>query len=56
MDGLTVHEEPGNSFPTMIVAFAGWPDASESATTAVRFMVRKLSAKPESTEGHRWTA
>lgn len=45
MDGLTVHEEPENSFPTMIVAFAGWPDASESATTAVRFMVRKLSAK-----------
>ena len=26
----------------MIVAFAGWPDAAESATRAVRYLVRKL--------------
>ena len=29
----------------MIVAFAGWPDAAEAATRAVRYLVRKLSAK-----------
>jgi len=28
----------------MIVAFAGWPDAAEAATRAVRYMVRKLPA------------
>ena len=26
----------------MVVAFAGWPDAAEAATRAIRYMVRKL--------------
>jgi predicted ATP-grasp superfamily ATP-dependent carboligase len=29
----------------MIVAFAGWPDAAESATRAIRYLVRKLPTK-----------
>ena len=46
MDGLIQHQElPGPKFPTMIVAFAGWPDAAEAATRAVRYLVRKLPAK-----------
>ena len=45
MDGLIEHEKPDNTFPTMIVAFAGWPDAAEAATRAIRYLVRKLPAK-----------
>lgn len=45
MDGLILHEAPGQSFPTLIVAFAGWPDAAEAATRAARYLVRKLPAK-----------
>ena len=44
-DGLIVHEIPEQDFPTMVVAFAGWPDASEAATGALRYLVRKLPAK-----------
>jgi predicted ATP-grasp superfamily ATP-dependent carboligase len=45
MDGLIVHETPDTTLPTMIVAFAGWPDAAEAATRAVRYLVRKLPAR-----------
>ncbi len=45
MDGLIVHDTPEPNFPTMIVAFAGWPDAAEAATRAVRYLSRKLPAK-----------
>ena len=45
MDGLIEHETPEQNFPTMIVSFAGWPDAAEAATRAVRYLVRKLPAK-----------
>ncbi|MCH7626440.1 MAG: PAC2 family protein [Chloroflexi bacterium] len=45
MDGLIEHEKLENTFPTMIVAFAGWPDAAEAATRAIRYLVRKLPAK-----------
>ena len=45
MEGLIIHEQPEAKFPTMIVAFAGWPDAAESATRAIRYLVRKLPAK-----------
>ena len=44
MDGLIVHEEPAQKLPTMIVAFAGWPDAAEAATGAIRHLVDKLPA------------
>ena len=45
MDGLITHEKVGPRLPTMIVAFAGWPDAAESATRALRYLVRKLPAR-----------
>ena len=45
MEGLIVHETPEEALPTMLVAFAGWPDAAESATRAVRYVVRKISAR-----------
>ena len=45
MDGLIVHETPNTKLSTMVVAFAGWPDAAEAATRAIRYMVRKLPSK-----------
>ena len=45
MDSLIYHEVPEPKLPTMIVAFAGWPDAAESATKAVRHLVDKLPAR-----------
>ena len=45
MEGLIVHDTPQAKMPTMAVAFAGWPDAAEAATRAVRYLVRKLPAK-----------
>lgn len=45
MNGLITHETPDVTLPTMIVAFAGWPDAAEAATRATRYLVRKLPAK-----------
>ena len=45
MEGLIVHDTPQAKMPTMIVAFAGWPDAAEAATRAIRYLVRKLPAK-----------
>ena len=44
MNGLIEHETLQAKLPTMLVAFAGWPDASEAATRAMRFLVRKLRA------------
>ncbi|MDA0998945.1 MAG: PAC2 family protein [bacterium] len=40
MDGLPVLRDP-----LFVMAFAGWNDASEAATDAVRFLVRKLNGK-----------
>ncbi len=45
MDGLIEHQTLDAKLPTMITAFAGWPDAAEAATRAVRYLVRKLPAK-----------
>ncbi len=45
MDGLIIQETSKQKLPTMVVAFAGWPDAAEAATRAIRYMVRKLPAK-----------
>lgn len=42
MNGLIIHNNDKIKLPTMVVAFAGWPDAAEAATRAVRYMVRKL--------------
>ena len=45
MDGMIVHEEPGQKLPTMVLAFADWPDAAEAATGAVKYLVRRLPAR-----------
>jgi proteasome assembly chaperone (PAC2) family protein len=44
IDDLIVHEQSHQKLPTMIVAFSGWPDASDSATGAVRYLIDGLRA------------
>ncbi|MEX2221296.1 MAG: PAC2 family protein [Candidatus Rokuibacteriota bacterium] len=44
---LTLHEEPGElRRPIMIMAFSGWNDAAESATTAARYLSQLWSSRP----------
>ena len=45
MDDLIEHESHDLKLPTMVTAFAGWPDAAEAATRAIRYLVRKLPAR-----------
>ena len=44
MEGLIFRQSPPQKLPAMIVAFAGWPDAAEAATGAVRYLVENLGA------------
>lgn len=44
VDPLTFRHRPDLSRPTFIAAFAGWPDAAEISTTAVRFLTERLDA------------
>ena len=44
---LTLHEEPGElRRPIIIMAFSGWNDAAESATTAARYLSQLWSSRP----------
>ena len=45
MSYLTILQQPDAQLNCLIIAFAGWADAGESATTAIKFMQRKLEAK-----------
>src|SRR5262245_7264531 len=46
MTALTVHSMPqGPRRPMLIMAFSGWNDAAESATTAVRFLSTAFQAR-----------
>ncbi|MBI4233926.1 MAG: PAC2 family protein [Chloroflexi bacterium] len=45
MEYVTYSERPALKESRLVCAFAGWPDAQEGATMAVRYLVRKLSAK-----------
>src|SRR5688500_10750680 len=46
MSHLRWHFDPGALHrPVLLAAFEGWNDAGESATTAVRFLVRSLGAE-----------
>ena len=45
MSYLTILQQPDAQLDCLIIAFAGWADAGESATTAIKFMQRKLEAK-----------
>lgn len=42
MPGLTISRRPELRDPAMVVAFAGWNDAGEAASAAVRWLVRRL--------------
>lgn len=45
MEYLQYTERPALRAPVMLMAFAGWPDAAEGATGALKYLVRKLPAK-----------
>src|SRR5262245_50129088 len=46
MADLTIHTMPrGLRRPLMILAFSGWNDAAESATTAARYLATTLRAE-----------
>lgn len=45
MDQVRLFEKPELRNPVMIAAFAGWNDAAQSATSAVRFLLRRWSAQ-----------
>ena len=45
VEHLIIHETPSLRRPPLVAAFAGWPDASEGATGAVRYLTRLLGAK-----------
>jgi proteasome assembly chaperone (PAC2) family protein len=46
MDEVTLHSLPGSvRRPILIMAFGGWNDAAESATTAARYLVKALGAR-----------
>lgn len=45
MSYLTILQEPEVDLDCLIIAFAGWADAGESATSAIKFIQRQLAAK-----------
>jgi proteasome assembly chaperone (PAC2) family protein len=45
MDFITIEQQPTLRSPVLIMAFAGWNDAAEVATGAVKFLVRSWSAQ-----------
>jgi len=45
MEYVQYTEHPALRAPVMLMAFAGWPDAAEGATSALRYLVRKLPAR-----------
>ena len=44
MNNIIKHLEPQIRHSTLIVAFAGWPDASQAATDAINFLIQGLPA------------
>jgi proteasome assembly chaperone (PAC2) family protein len=45
MDHLTVLDTPPGKLEYLLVGFGGWPDAAEGATTALKYLSRRLGAK-----------
>lgn len=45
MDGLTVYDIPERPVPNMVAAFAGWGDAGQATTRALRFLRRTLGVR-----------
>ena len=44
LEHIVLHERPDLAKPVLITAFAGWNDASEVASSAVRFLIKRFSA------------
>ena len=44
MEGLTVHERPQHEARYLVAAFAGWPDAAQVSTSAVKYLARLTGA------------
>jgi len=42
---LTIHETPDTKLDHLLIAYAGWPDAAESATNTIKYLLRKLQAR-----------
>ena len=42
---LIIDEVPQGAFRTLVVAYAGWPDAAEGATNTLKYLIRHLHAK-----------
>ena len=45
MEHLIIHETPVKKLKHMVVVFSGWADAGEGATSAIKFLQRKLKSK-----------
>jgi proteasome assembly chaperone (PAC2) family protein len=45
LEYLTVHESPDTKLDHLLIAYAGWPDAAESATNTIKYLMRRLQAK-----------
>jgi proteasome assembly chaperone (PAC2) family protein len=45
MEGLTVHERPQHEVRYLVAAFAGWPDAAQVSTSAIKYLARLTGAK-----------
>ncbi len=45
MDYLRTFEKPTGTATHLVTAFKGWPDAGEGASSAIRYLLRKLQAK-----------
>ena len=44
MDFLSVHQTPDIKLDTLLIAFSGWADAAEGASSALKFVERKLTS------------
>ena len=45
MEHLIVHETPDKKMKHLVIVLSGWADAAEGATSAVKFLQRKLKGK-----------
>jgi predicted ATP-grasp superfamily ATP-dependent carboligase len=45
-DPLQLYAQPDLRSPTLMLAYAGWNDAGEAATTAVRYLLEQLDTHP----------
>ena len=45
MEHLIIHDTPDKKLKHMVVVFSGWADAGEGATSAIKFLQRKLKSK-----------